>query len=517
MFEDNSFFDIDRLPSETVEDAEMSVSDHDSPPRDHQYETSQFENDFASQFRQEEDAPIPSIEIGNIDRERSVGMSVTPELIEVDHVDRERSIGMFITPEPGLRYSTPISISDTPGSICQSNAYNMQVSEDDCMVVDEGECSIGARKKWATLKPKQKIPDKVAIIKKEPGFEPPRSSDVLEIQRRLIARHNAAQKRKSGASKLFGWTRPKDVSPTPGTKSKPRRGSNYQQRNLDIVDVKVEFENLMRRGEDNSGWMEQSDNEYGENEEIENLKTLRQSLEKRKQDKHLTEVETIELMKINQQIELHGRRQLAVDRLNRQESISSDDGEDEAEHQLRLNLNNQVAKEDESAKKGRRKSTKGRGRKVAKTAREVAENRRKKEREKERKKRARAAISKKGPLKGKGSKAQKAIRPKEHKSRMKMTRDEGEAALGTILQGLVHNDFIADRQAQGEFPDAPNIHETRKDKALHALLASVPDDYDTHRAKTDKSDLHKASKNFGFGRVKFDKGGWKLKGMRSHL
>jgi hypothetical protein len=508
MSGNHSFSDDDRQPSETPEEGEISNPDHYSPSGYRRSRTSQFNNDSPSKSLREEDMPIPSI--------------------EVDIGDSEPSFGMFISPEPHERrrgHSTPISIPDTPQSHHHSKQHDVQVIDDDCMIVNVEECSLEAQNKWSKSKSKPNVILLDPIIKTEPGIEPPRTPNILEIQKRLISQHVAAQKRKSGASTMFGFTRPKDVSPIPRTKPKPRRGSNYQQKSLDnIVDVKVEFETLMRRGEDDSGWMGPQDDEGGESEELENLKRLKRSFEKRQGAGSLTEVETIEFMKVKHQIQLQRRRRETADRLNKKESmfISSDDEEDdEAERRLNQPVYNQAAPQEEVAQdpnsKGGKKSTKGRGRKVAKTAREVQEQRREKQREKERKKRARAN-SKRDP-KGKGSKKTgKAAGPKQqHKSRMKMGLDDGAATLTSLLHNLVHNDFIADRQAQRELPVAPEIHATRKDQALLALLASVPDDYDTHRAKIENSDLAKASKSFGFGRVKFEKGRWKLKGMRSHL
>jgi hypothetical protein len=527
MSEDFSFFDDARLPSETPGEAGDSAQDQYSLLN--QYGAFPPISGLSSPFSRE-DIPQASI--------------------EADDMEIKERFRMFVTPDPDerrLRYSTSPSIHDTPAMHYQMASPDRQDIDGDCMIVDEDDCSPEARKKWLKSKVKQKtfggrtFGD--AVIKVEPGLERTRPANLIEIQKKLIAQHNATRLRKSGASTFFGsrMARAISLSQSPKRKPKPRRGTVYQQKSLDdIVDVKVEFETLMRRGKENNSWMEEQDDRIEEHDELENLKRLRQSFQKRKSAGHLSEVETIEMMKINQQIELQNRRQEAVNRLNQKEAmyVSSDDGEDDrAERLLRQSWYNQADDDDNMARttervlfqdaeepvklaksKGNKKPTKGKGRKVAKTAREVEEKRREKAREKEWKKRARAALSKRAPPKGKASKKKKAAVKKDHKSHMKGGWKSGGETLQALLQDLVHNDFIADRQAQGELPDAPEINETRKDKALHALLASVPDDYDTHRAKTEKSHLAKASKRFGFGRVKWIvDGSWKLKGMKSHL
>jgi hypothetical protein len=526
MSEEFPFFDDSRLQSVELGDAGLSAQEE--YPFLNQYGVFPPISRFSSPFLSN-DTPQPSV--------------------EVEFMESNNQASMFVTPEPEqgrCRLSTPVSVHSTLEVTHRSQLHKGQTLDDDCMIVEEEDCSPERHQKWSTSKSNPKTSDGKnfgnTLIKVEPGLEPAQPENLIEIQKRLISQHNAARLRISGASTVFSkrTAHPISLSQSPKRKPKPRRGTVYQPKSLDdIVDVKVEFETAMRRGEEEVNWIGQHD-EDEENEEFENLKRLRQSFQRRKIEGSLTEVETVEMMKINQQIELHKRRQEAANRLNRREaiSVSSDDEEDERNRGgLRQSGYNQEDEDDhmtratervlfqeaeETAKKpklnGNKKPTQSR-RKVAKTAREVEKYRREKEREKERKKRARAALSKRAPLKGKKSKAGKVTGPrakKQHKSHMKSAWDDGET-LQTLLHGLLHNDFIADRQAQGEFPDAPEIHETRKEKALHALLASVPDDYDTHRAKTERSDLDKASKHFGHGRVKFVNGSWKVKGMKSHL
>jgi hypothetical protein len=122
------------------------------------------------------------------------------------------------------------------------------------------------------------------------------------------------------------------------------------------------------------------------------------------------------------------------------------------------------------------KSSKPR-RPVAKTAREVEEYRREKARAKETKKRARASISKlRAKGKGKKSKCGKGSAKKEkkqYKSRMKNgwagAGGGSDETLQTLLENLVQNNFIADRQNQEDFGDAPDIKERTKRRQLEAL------------------------------------------------
>jgi hypothetical protein len=526
MSEEFSFFDDARLPSEEPDQGGLSAQGN--YPMSNQYSTfPPISRSTSPLFGN--DIPHPSI--------------------EVDFMESHNHDSMFVTPEPEerrRRFSTPLSIHSTPEVIHRPQFHKVKTLDDDCMIVEEADCSSESRQIWSISKsiPKtsggKKFGDKA--IKVEPGLEVAKPANLIEIQKRLISQHNAARLRTSGASTIFGTRTAHQINSSPSKrKPKPRRGTVYQPKSLDnIVDVKVEFETAMRQGGEELNWMGQHD-EDEENEEFENLKRLRHSFQERQKAGSLTDVEAVEMMKINQQIALNQRRQEAINRLNQKEaiSVSSDDEEHEGDHGgFRQSDYNQEDKDDhmtrttesvffqgaeETVKKSKsnanKKPTKSR-RKVAKTAREVEENRREKEREKERKKRARAALSKRAPLKGKKSKkAGKVTGPKakkQHKSHMKSALNDRET-LQTLLQDLVHSDFIADRQAQGELPDAPEIHETNKNKALHVLLASVPDDYDTHRAKTERSDLDKASKHFGYGRVKFANGSWKVKGMKSHL
>jgi hypothetical protein len=150
------------------------------------------------------------------------------------------------------------------------------------------------------------------VIKIETGLEPARPANLVEVQRRLI---------------IFGSRpRPIHLTPPPRTNPKPRRVTINQQRSLDdIIDVKEEFQCIMRRDEDDVRWMEQN-NDNGGMEELENLKMLKRSFEQQQKSKNLSGVETIELMRVNHQIELQTRRKEATERNNM--FISSDDEED---------------------------------------------------------------------------------------------------------------------------------------------------------------------------------------------
>jgi len=524
MSEDLSFFDNVRLPSEDPVEAGISAQDNNSLLSQH--------------------GAFPPVS-GSFSP--LYNADVFQPSIETDNMSEGNHDGMFVTPEPDD--TTTAMICSTPDFDYRSPFHMRENVDDDCVIVEEADCFGKSRQLWSISKSKPTASRRGSsgdiVTKAEPRTEPPRANNLMKIQKRLMAQHNASKMRKSGASTIFGprTARQISLSESPKRKAKPRRGSIYQQKSLnDIVDVKVEFETLMRRRDENTSWMEEEDDKNEENEEFENLKRLRQAFQKRQNEGSLTEVETIEMMKINQQIELRNRFQETANRLNQKEVVvvsSDDEGEDDhAERLLRQSWYNQVHEDDQMARtterdlfqdtrepsqtskpKGSKKPTKGKGRTFAKTAREVEEKRREKEREKERKKRARAALSKRAPPKKKGAKKPgKGATKRDHKSHMKNGCGSGAEALHAMLQDLVHNDFIADRLAQGKLPEAPQINETRKDKALQALLVSAPNDYDTHRARYDKSDLNRASKRFGFGRVKWlVDGSWKLKGMKSSL
>jgi hypothetical protein len=68
----------------------------------------------------------------------------------------------------------------------------------------------------------------------------------------------------------------------------------------------------MRRDEDDVRWMEQN-NDDGGMEELDNLKVLKSSFEQQQRSKNLSEVEAIELMRVNHQIELQRRRKEATE------------------------------------------------------------------------------------------------------------------------------------------------------------------------------------------------------------
>jgi hypothetical protein len=167
-------------------------------------------------------------------------------------------------------------------------------------------------------------------------------------------------------------------------------------------------------------------------------------------------------------------------------------------------------------------------RKPAKTAREVEERRREDERKKTRKKmdmltmmnrpQKQRGLVPSNTLKVKTLKKGRGRKPREYKSRMKTRGDRGsEDTLGTMVESLMRSDAIKERQAQGDFGEAPEIHERSKEGQMDALMASVPQDYDTHKSKAERSDLLKASKIFGNKKVTASGGKWKLKGMKSQL
>ncbi|KAH0536030.1 hypothetical protein FGG08_007079 [Glutinoglossum americanum] len=83
-----------------------------------------------------------------------------------------------------------------------------------------------------------------------------------------------------------------------------------------------------------------------------------------------------------------------------------------------------------------------------------------------------------------------------------------------LLHSLFFTDAIAQRQAQGDFGEAPVIGEKlHKDRMLKELMASVPKEH-KRLVTNDKMQVLKASKNFGYGAVKAFEGKWLLRGMK---
>lgn len=85
------------------------------------------------------------------------------------------------------------------------------------------------------------------------------------------------------------------------------------------------------------------------------------------------------------------------------------------------------------------------------------------------------------------------------------------------LDSLLGSNIYEDGNRNLERPDLPLVTETRKDKALKALLAGVPLENQAE-SRGQKSDLERASKILGKYKVSADGNGkWKLKGMKSSL
>ncbi|KAI9848067.1 MAG: hypothetical protein M1837_001169 [Sclerophora amabilis] len=180
---------------------------------------------------------------------------------------------------------------------------------------------------------------------------------------------------------------------------------------------------------------------------------------------------------------------------------------------------------DEPAPKKKTKSGKGRGR-GAKNARDFHAKQQKKEEEKARKKRDKElkAVNKANGSKAKGAQNKKSRgRPVKDKvqsissPRSKRTSWQTTERVGDMLNGLLHDDAIQDRIAQGDLGEAPVIlTKSRKDLQLKELMASVPKDM-TRLVTNDKQVLLRASRSFGHGRVKAEGAKWRLKGMKSPL
>ncbi|KAI9765896.1 MAG: hypothetical protein M1840_007037 [Geoglossum simile] len=118
-----------------------------------------------------------------------------------------------------------------------------------------------------------------------------------------------------------------------------------------------------------------------------------------------------------------------------------------------------------------------------------------------------------------GAKPSKTAKASKKASRHKSTDCRGGLGDGgeDLLHSLFFTDAIALRQAQKDYGEAPVIEEkSHKDRMLKELMASIPKDH-KRLVTNDKTQVLKASKNFGYGRVKACEGKWLLKGMISPL
>ncbi|KAI9705595.1 MAG: hypothetical protein M1836_006351 [Candelina mexicana] len=93
----------------------------------------------------------------------------------------------------------------------------------------------------------------------------------------------------------------------------------------------------------------------------------------------------------------------------------------------------------------------------------------------------------------------------------------GKPDLFKNMDSLLGSNIYEDAMKNRDRASQPGFSVKRKDHALKELLASVPEE-DRKTATTDKNYMLKATKKFGYGRMKADGlGAWKLTGMKSSL
>jgi hypothetical protein len=361
--------------------------------------------------------------------------------------------------------------------------------DDDCMIVNESSCSTEAQKMWRENKRKRHVPiiidDNEPVVKKEHDVSP-EVPDIFEIQRKIMHQFNA---RRGTASAGLG-AHISGESPSPALRHRKR--GHRKTKVEDGIDMKPDLDTLMRPNDEDDSWMHDN---FEETDELENIKRLKITLEERKRrDGKLSEIDTIELLRLERQIALATRRRRVAYRDQSphdfEEPITLSDDEDnmtiedsgsersdyhlsQMAREIQANYLKPTGEQQKPSKMGGR----GTRRKAAKTAREVEEMRREKAREKERKKRARSASPPKGSANKKRSliinqkKGGKASKNKKHKSRMQASLEDGtDEALEALIADLKHNNIIADRQAQEDLGDAPVIDEVSKDRQMKALL-----------------------------------------------
>ena len=93
------------------------------------------------------------------------------------------------------------------------------------------------------------------------------------------------------------------------------------------------------------------------------------------------------------------------------------------------------------------------------------------------------------------------------------------ARAADVLTSVFPNDTIADRLTQPESLDAAAIQSTDiKPKRLNSLIESVPNGANKRQAKIDKRTMLKASRSFGYGKVRSgETRKWQFHGLQSQL
>lgn len=118
------------------------------------------------------------------------------------------------------------------------------------------------------------------------------------------------------------------------------------------------------------------------------------------------------------------------------------------------------------------------------------------------------------------TKAPSRNRPKSSKARSDATkiRWQQHGNPGQALFSLLYNDTIRDRLDQGDLGPTTQLSGAKeKTQMLKELVASVPEDVNKRLITNERTDLLKASRAFGHGRMTGKDGKWLLKGMETSL
>jgi hypothetical protein len=442
-------------------------------------------------------------------------------------------------PHPDVN-SEPINCSSPKASSKQSTGREVSIppleqhlisiaddlSDSDVEITDEKNCSHGARDEW----PKSGSSISHPVI----DDDPPEIIEELMDKEGLPPLQASDDKVRSAQRAVLNSLRDQASVLGPGRhldEPEKYRLGQVQESPIyisDLVDVSQKFVASMHHDSEDNAWME-DDDDAGEAEEIEKLRAVEMNLKKRKALNQLSEIESYELRRASNQLSLIRRRKEVAERGNEvndcmfvPESMTEaerrpGDGAISEECQPSSKTINDGQPVHDTMSRDIGKTTKRR--KVAKNAREVEERRREKEQEKSKKGRPAQVSGRRGPVAKKVTKNQRSKKggrkPQENKPRMK----NGNRGKG-MLSSLIHSDAIKERLAQENesFGKEPEIHErSSRKRQMDALMASIPNDYDIHKSRTQKSDIIRASKSFGFKKVVVVDGKWKLKGMSSPL
>jgi hypothetical protein len=111
-----------------------------------------------------------------------------------------------------------------------------------------------------------------------------------------------------------------------------------------------------------------------------------------------------------------------------------------------------------------------------------------------------------------GTQASPRFPEMERQSKTRTTR-LSEKELQSIF---VHSDIIESARINSELPAAPGFTSRNRQVALEEMVASIPTE-DQAEARSDKFRINEAIKQFDYKPKSDEKGGWKVKGLKSSL